>query len=63
MIGPTGTQRIERMREIGRSALKRAPGRSPNGATDDLTLGCAVFLGLGRTLAVLGIADNCPLDI
>jgi AhpD family alkylhydroperoxidase len=29
----------------------------------DLTLCCAVFLGLGRTLAVLGITDNCPLDI
>jgi alkylhydroperoxidase family enzyme len=29
----------------------------------DLTLCCAVFLGLGRTLEVLGIADACPLDI
>jgi AhpD family alkylhydroperoxidase len=29
----------------------------------DLTLCCAVFLGLGRTLEVLGISDNCPLDI
>ena len=29
----------------------------------DLTLCCAVFLGLGRTLEVLGIDDNCPLDI
>jgi alkylhydroperoxidase family enzyme len=29
----------------------------------DLTLCCAVFLGLGRTLEVLGITDNCPLDI
>ena len=31
----------------------------------DLTLCCAVFLGLGRTLEVLGINDNddCPLDI
>ncbi len=29
----------------------------------DLTLCCAVFLGLGRTLEVLGIADNCPLEI
>ena len=29
----------------------------------DLTLCCAVFVGLGRTLEVLGIVDNCPLDI
>jgi alkylhydroperoxidase family enzyme len=29
----------------------------------DLTLCCAVFVGLGRTLEVLGITDNCPLDI
>ena len=29
----------------------------------DLTLCCAVFLGLGRTLEVLGITDSCPLDI
>jgi alkylhydroperoxidase family enzyme len=29
----------------------------------DLTLCCAVFLGLGRTLEVLGITDNCRLDI
>jgi len=29
----------------------------------DLTLCCAVFVGLGRTLEVLGIVDNCALDI
>ncbi len=29
----------------------------------DLTLCCAVFVGLGRTLEVLGINDNCALDI
>ena len=29
----------------------------------DLTLCCAVFLGLGRTLEVLGITDACDLDI
>ena len=29
----------------------------------DLTLCCAVFLGLGRTLEVLGITDTCALDI
>jgi AhpD family alkylhydroperoxidase len=29
----------------------------------DLTLCCAVYLGLGRTLEVLGITDNCPIDI
>jgi AhpD family alkylhydroperoxidase len=29
----------------------------------DLTLCCAVFLGLGRTLEVLQVTDNCPLDI
>jgi AhpD family alkylhydroperoxidase len=29
----------------------------------DLTLCCTVFLGLGRALEVLGISDNCPLDI
>lgn len=29
----------------------------------DLTLCLAVFLGLGRTLAVLGIAQSCALDI
>jgi AhpD family alkylhydroperoxidase len=29
----------------------------------DLTLCCAVYLGLGRTLEVLGITENCELDI
>lgn len=29
----------------------------------DLTLCCAVFLGLGRTLEVLGISDSCPVDL
>jgi alkylhydroperoxidase family enzyme len=29
----------------------------------DLTLCCAVFLGLGRTLEVLGIVDHCALDV
>jgi AhpD family alkylhydroperoxidase len=29
----------------------------------DLTLCCAVFVGLGRTLEVLQITDNCPLDV
>ena len=29
----------------------------------DLTLCCTVFLGLGRALEVLGITDNCALDI
>jgi alkylhydroperoxidase family enzyme len=29
----------------------------------DLTLCCAVFLSLGRTLEVLQITDNCPIDI
>jgi len=29
----------------------------------DLTLCCAVFLGLGRTLEVLGISDACALDV
>ena len=29
----------------------------------DLTLCCAVFLGLGRTLEVLQITDNCPIDL
>src|SRR5439155_22234244 len=29
----------------------------------DLTLCLAVYLGLGRTLEVLGIDDNCPLDV
>jgi hypothetical protein len=29
----------------------------------DLTLCCAVYVGLGRTLEVLGITDNCPLEI
>jgi AhpD family alkylhydroperoxidase len=29
----------------------------------DLTLCCAVYLGLGRTLEVLGINDNCAIDI
>jgi len=42
-------------------------GRLRSGFADDeildLTLCCAVFLGLGRTLEVLGIDDNCPLEI
>jgi AhpD family alkylhydroperoxidase len=29
----------------------------------DLTLCVAVYLGLGRSLEVLGINDNCPIDI
>src|ERR1700682_2203700 len=29
----------------------------------DLTLCCALWLGRGRTLEVLGITDNCPLDV
>jgi AhpD family alkylhydroperoxidase len=29
----------------------------------DLTLCCAVYVGLGRTLAVLGIEENTTLDI
>jgi alkylhydroperoxidase family enzyme len=29
----------------------------------DLTLCCAVFVGLGRTLEVLQITDNCPVDL
>ena len=29
----------------------------------DLTLCCAVFVGLGRTLEVLGITDSCALDV
>jgi AhpD family alkylhydroperoxidase len=29
----------------------------------DLTLCCAVFVGLGRTLEVLGIRDSCDLDV
>ena len=29
----------------------------------DLTLCVAVFLGLGRSLEVLGVTDNCPIDV
>jgi alkylhydroperoxidase family enzyme len=29
----------------------------------DLTLCCAVFVGLGRTLEVLGITESCPVDL
>jgi alkylhydroperoxidase family enzyme len=29
----------------------------------DLTLCCAVFVGLGRTLEVLQVTDNCPIDL
>ena len=29
----------------------------------DLTLCCAVFVGLGRTLEVLGVREHCDLDI
>jgi AhpD family alkylhydroperoxidase len=29
----------------------------------DLTLCCAVYVGLGRTLEVLQVTDNCALDI
>jgi hypothetical protein len=29
----------------------------------DLTLCCAVFVGLGRTLEVLQITDTCPIDL
>jgi AhpD family alkylhydroperoxidase len=29
----------------------------------DLTLCCAVYVGLGRTLEVLQVTDNCALDV
>jgi AhpD family alkylhydroperoxidase len=29
----------------------------------DLTMCCAIFVGLGRALEVLGITDSCPLEI
>jgi AhpD family alkylhydroperoxidase len=29
----------------------------------DLTLCCAVYVGLGRTLAVLGIDESCAIDV
>jgi AhpD family alkylhydroperoxidase len=29
----------------------------------DLTLCCAVYVGLGRTLEVLRVTDNCALDV
>ncbi len=42
-------------------------GRLRSAFTDaevlDLTMCCAVFVGLGRALEVLGIDDSCPLDI
>ena len=29
----------------------------------DLTLCCAVYVGLGRTLAVLGVDESCAIDV
>jgi hypothetical protein len=29
----------------------------------DLTLCCAIFLGLGRTLEVLGVDEACAVDL
>ena len=59
--------RIAQLNACDACATFRAPSVIDAGVTDDeildLTLCCAVFLGLGRTLEVLGITDNCPLDI
>jgi len=50
-------------RNIDDELFSRLRARFADDEILDLTLCCAVFVGLGRTLEVLGITDNCPLDI
>jgi alkylhydroperoxidase family enzyme len=50
-------------RNIDHAFFTRLRGAFADDEILDLTLCCAVFVGLGRTLEVLGINDNCELDI
>jgi AhpD family alkylhydroperoxidase len=70
--GYTDRQRLaieyaERFVEDHRSIDNELFGRMRAAFSDpeilDLTLCIAVYLGLGRSLEVLGIVDNCPLDV
>jgi AhpD family alkylhydroperoxidase len=50
-------------RDIDDELFSRLRAHYSDAEIVDLTLCLAVFLGLGRTLEVLQITDNCPLDI
>jgi len=49
-------------RAIDDELFTRLRGKFADDEILDLTLCCAVYLGLGRTLEVLGITESCPLD-
>ena len=50
-------------RSIDDDLMARLRGGFTDAEVLDLTMCCAVFVGLGRALEVLGIDDSCPLDI
>ena len=50
-------------RKIDDGLFTRLRARFADDEILDLTLCCAVFVGLGRTLEVLQITDNCPIDL
>lgn len=50
-------------RSIDDACMARLRARFGDDEILDLTLCCAVFLGLGRTLEVLGISESCPIDL
>jgi alkylhydroperoxidase family enzyme len=50
-------------RAIGDELFARLRAQFTDAEVLDLTLCLAVYLGLGRSLEVLGIEDNCALDV
>src|SRR3954468_24309961 len=50
-------------RNIDDELFARLRARFADDEILDLTLCCAVYVGLGRTLEVLQITDNCPIDL
>lgn len=50
-------------RAIGEELFGRLRSHFSDAEILDLTMCVAVYLGLGRALEVLGIEDNCPIDI
>jgi AhpD family alkylhydroperoxidase len=50
-------------RNIGEDLFGRLRAAYSDAEILDLTMCVAVYLGLGRALEVLGIDDNCPIDI
>ncbi len=50
-------------RSIDDDLFARLRARFADDEILDLTLCCAVYVALGRTLEVLRITDNCPIDL